>query len=124
MQTLFDGKGRGVKRQGVNCTTGTSKHPLFSQSLESWYGWVGGCCITRESRSEDVATMELFDVKRCLLDVKRWSCLKYYMWTVGMKEKTLQGKGKGALKPIALRWPRPFNGNRASTGCIKKTEQI
>jgi hypothetical protein len=48
--------------------------------------------------------MELFDVKRCFLDVKRWSCLKHYMWSVGMKEKTLQGKGKGTLKPIALQW--------------------
>jgi hypothetical protein len=35
-QTSFDG--RGLRRQGVNCATGTSKHPLFSQSLQSCYG--------------------------------------------------------------------------------------
>jgi hypothetical protein len=75
-QTPFDGKG--LRRQGVNCMTVTSKHPLFSQSLESWYGWVG-CCIKGECRSGDVA----------------------YMWSVGMKEKTLQRQV--ALKPKAIR---------------------
>jgi hypothetical protein len=50
-----------LRREGVNCTTVTSKHPLFSQSLGSCYGWVGGCCIKRESRSEDVAADKVIE---------------------------------------------------------------
>jgi hypothetical protein len=38
--------------QRVQCTTVTRKHPHFSQSLQSWYGWVGRCCIARESRTD------------------------------------------------------------------------
>jgi hypothetical protein len=36
---------------------------LFSDShvLESWYGWVGGCCFTRESKQEDVAAVKAMD---------------------------------------------------------------
>ena len=48
---------KAVRRQSVNCTTVTSKHPLYSQTIESWYGWVGECCITSQSRSEDVAAV-------------------------------------------------------------------
>jgi hypothetical protein len=59
--------------------------------------------------SEDVALPESLSQKM-LQRLKRWSSLKHYMWSLGMKDKTLQGKGKGALKPIALRWQWPFNG--------------
>ena len=38
------------------------KHPLFSQSLESWYGLVGG-----------------------------WSSLKHYVWSVAYKEGAIRG---------------------------------
>ena len=60
-QRPIDGKRRSLRKQGVNCTTVTSKHPLFSQSLDSWYGLVGGCCITRKSRSEDVAAIKAME---------------------------------------------------------------
>jgi hypothetical protein len=60
-QTPFGGKSRGLWRQGANCTTVTSKHPLFLQSLESWYGWVEGCCISSESRTEHVAAVKAME---------------------------------------------------------------
>jgi hypothetical protein len=34
-----------VLRKSVNCTTVTSKHPLSSQSLQSWYGLVGDVAL-------------------------------------------------------------------------------
>jgi hypothetical protein len=65
----------------VNCRAVKSKHPLFGQSLEPWHGWVGRCCTTRESRTEDVAAV----------------CGAF-----GFKEKTIRGlfdgKGKGHLR--------------------------
>jgi hypothetical protein len=42
--------------------------------------------------------------------LKWWSSLKHYMRSVGMKENTLQSKGKGALKPKDLRWQWRIDG--------------
>ena len=52
-QKPFEGQGR------VNCRAVKRKHPLFGQSLEPWHGWVGRCCNTRESRTEDVAAVDV-----------------------------------------------------------------
>ena len=54
------------------------------------------------ARSEDVALSDNLG-RRTLQRFKRWSSLKHYMRSVGMKENTLQSKGKGALKPKDLR---------------------
>ena len=49
----------------------TRKHPLHSQSLEPWYGWVGGCCITRESKIENAAAVKAMEYFEALC-VERW----------------------------------------------------
>ena len=67
----------------------TSKHPPYSRSLESWYGWVGECRITRKSRSEDVAAVKSMVWFEALY-VERW----------------LQGKGpsKAKVKALGRQW--------------------
>jgi hypothetical protein len=88
------------RRQSVNCTTVTRKHPRLSQSPESWYGLIVRCYISRESRTDDVAAvkaMELFEA----LYVERW----------------LQAKGPSKAKArvpsmtanSTLRWQRQGN---------------
>jgi hypothetical protein len=52
-KSLLSSNAKAVPRQSVNCTTVTGKHPLFSQTLESWYGWVGRCCISHYQRVLD-----------------------------------------------------------------------
>ena len=95
----------------MNCTTVTRKHPLFPQSLESWYGWVGGCCITTESRTGHVTAvkaMELFEA----LYVERWlqgkGPSKVNATVIDGEgpldgQVSFNGKGKGVLKSKALR---------------------
>jgi hypothetical protein len=71
----------------VNCRAVKSKHPLFGQSLEPWHGWVGRCCTTRESRTEDVAAV----------------CGAF-----GFKEKTIRGLFDGKARGT-------FDGNCKGT---------
>jgi hypothetical protein len=86
-----------ARNQIVNYTfapfsTKTNTHPPYSRSLESWYGWVGRCCINRESRSEDVAAVKAMVLFEALLYVERW----------------LQGKGTSKAKAKALGRNQPF----------------
>ena len=80
-------KAKAVRKQSVNCTTVTSKYPLFSQSLESWYGKVGECCITGESRMEVVVADKAMEYS-----------LKHYMWSPGFKEKALRWQRQGPFE--------------------------
>jgi hypothetical protein len=77
----------------VNCTTVTRKHHLFSHSLESWYGWVGGCCITRE-RTGDVTAVKAMDLFEALY-VQRW----------------LQGKAPSKVNATVINGEGPWTAN-------------
>jgi hypothetical protein len=130
-----DIKASAVRRQRLsegkrmNCKTVTSKHSLFSQSLDALPENLG---------------------RRML---QRLSSLKHYMCSVGLKEKSLRWQRQRALwrqKPFngngpslakALRWPRqgPFDGKGPTVakaralwrqrpingkGCNKKTSSF
>ena len=76
--------------QSVNCRTITNKHPLYSQTLESWYGSVGGHSITRECRSEDVAAVEVDSSFICRALAK--------------KKRSFDAKGHSMAKAFREQW--------------------
>ena len=95
LKQCLENVGEGLLHACISSMTVTSKHPLFSQSLDALPDNLG---------------------RRMLQRLKRWSSLKHYMCSVGLKEKSLrwqrhfEGKDPSMAKPRALHWQRTFTG--------------
>ena len=112
-KTLRRKRLKAARSQIVNYTfapfsTKTNTHPPYSRSLESWYGWVGGCCINRVSRSEHVAAVKAV-VSFEALYVERWLQGKGTSKAKALgRNQPLEGKGESPSKAKALGMQKPF----------------
>jgi hypothetical protein len=114
------GKSLGMRLRLHSFSTQTSNYPPYSRSLESWYGWVRKCCITRESCSEDIAGFEAMAYS-----------LKHYMLIVGFNAKPLrrqrprlfEDKGKCSRKAKALGRQRSVEGKGPWIACVSGSIQ-